>query len=128
MAKKNKLPDIKGAQVLVPTNVSESEIIGTRDDCFGKEYDLSTSECKRCGDSELCAVCFAQFMNKTRKQVEEENTFKDMESMVDPKLVAKYMRGLKRKGSEKKEVIHAAMEKFNLDKKTTRTIYKSLKK
>ena len=54
MAKKNKLPDIKGAQVLVPTNVSE--IIGTRDDCFGKEYDLSTSECKRCGDSELCAV------------------------------------------------------------------------
>ena len=70
MAKKNKLPDIKGAQVLVPTNVSE--IIGTRDDCFGKEYDLSTSECKRCGDSELCAVCFAQFMNKTRKQVEEE--------------------------------------------------------
>lgn len=126
MAKKNKLPDIKGAQVLVPTNVSE--IIGTRDDCFGKEYDLSTSECKRCGDSELCAVCFAQFMNKTRKQVEEENTFKDMESMVDPKLVAKYMRGLKRKGSEKKEVIHAAMGKFNLDKKTTRTIYKSLKK
>ena len=67
-------------------------------------------------------------MNKTRKQVEEENTFKDMESMVDPKLVAKYMRGLKRKGSEKKEVIHAVMEKFNLDKKTTRTIYKSLKK
>ena len=126
MAKKNKLPDIKGAQVLVPTNVAE--IIGTRDDCFGKEYDLSTSECKRCGDSELCAVCFAQFMNKTRKQVEEENTFKDMESMVDPKLVAKYMRGLKRKGSEKKEVLNAAMEKFNLDKKPTRTIYKSLKK
>ena len=30
MAKKNKLPDIKGAQVLVPTNVSE--IIGTRDE------------------------------------------------------------------------------------------------
>ena len=64
MAKKNKLPDIKGAQVLVPTNVSE--IIGTRDDCFGKEYDLSTSECKRCGDSELCAVCFAQFMKKKK--------------------------------------------------------------
>lgn len=116
----------KPENILVPTNVMQ--IIGTKDDkCFGKEYDLSTKECKVCGDSELCAVCFAQFMNKTRKEVESENSFKDLESTVDPAQIKKYMRGLKRKGAEKKEIIHSSMDRFSLDKKTIRKIYKELK-
>lgn len=125
MAKKKKknLPVI--SNVFVPTNVFDT--IGTKEDeCFGKEYDLSTQECKRCGDSEICAVCFAQFMNKTRKEVEEENNFKDMETTVDPSKIKKYMRGLKRKGKLKKEIIHSSMNKFNLDIKTIRSIYREL--
>lgn len=126
MAKKKQKRELVIKDVLVPTNVTQ--IIGTsKDPCFGKEYDLSTKECKVCGDSELCAVCFAQFMNKTRKEVESENSFKDLESTVDPAQIKKYMRGLKRKGAEKKEIIHSSMDKFSLDKKTIRKIYKELK-
>lgn len=120
--RKKKLPV---SDVFVPTNIFD--VIGTKEDvCFGKEYDLSTDECKRCGDSEICAVCFAQFMNKTRKQVEEENNFKDMETMVDPDKIKKYMRGLKRKNKSKKEIIHGCMDKYNLDIKTIRSIYREL--
>lgn len=127
MAKKKKKSSLPAKQDLfTPTNVMD--LIGAKSDpCFGKEYDLSTKECKRCGDSELCAVCFAQFMNKTRKEVEQENNFKDIESTVDPTLIKKYMRGLKRKGSDKKEIITKSIEKFELDKKTIRTIYRELK-
>lgn len=125
MTKKRERKEKKEVDLLVPTNVTE--IIGTKDDpCFGKEYDLSTKECKRCGDSELCAICFAQVMHKTRKEVEAENNFKDLETSVDESSIKKYMRGLKRKEEDRKTIISKSMDKFSLDKKTIRTIYKSL--
>ena len=54
MAKKKKqLPDLSKQDILTPIDVST---LGTNGDpCFGIGYDLSTKECKLCGDSELCA-------------------------------------------------------------------------
>lgn len=111
-------------EVLSVTHVNE--IGSDKDPCFGTMYDLSTPECKRCGDSEICALKFAQYMNITREQVEKENSFKDMDA-IDLESIKKYMRGLKRKGEEKKAIINKALDKFGLEKKEIRNIYRQLK-
>lgn len=126
MAKKKKANTLPAKKdILTVTDIST--LGSDADPCFGKEYNLSTPECKRCGDSEMCAIKFAQLMNLTREQVEKENTFKDMESTVDTETIKKYMRGLKRKGAEKKEIITKSLDKFGLEKKEIRSIYRQLK-
>lgn len=55
-------------------------LLGSKDDvCFGKHYDLSTEECKVCGDSELCSIAFGQNLHLRRKHIEENSRFKDIE-------------------------------------------------
>ena len=63
MAKKKKqLPDLSKQDILTPIDVST---LGTNGDpCFGIGYDLSTKECKLCGDSELCAFKMSQNLNR----------------------------------------------------------------
>ena len=79
MAKKQKqLPDLSSHDPLVPIDLTS--IGGNGDPCFGKAYDLSTKECKLCGDSELCAYRMSQLLNKTRKELEEKNVFKSLKS------------------------------------------------
>lgn len=69
--KKQTLPDIKNQDPLEPINIAE---LGSNSDpCFGTGYDLSTKECKLCGDSELCAFKMSQNMNITRKELEQKN-------------------------------------------------------
>lgn len=124
-SKKN-LPDLSKQDILEP--ITNIENLGSDNDpCFGKEFDLTSDECKMCGDSELCAICFAQKMNKTRSEIEEESHFKDLEKLIDIKSVKKYMRSLIRKDTPKKDIISKSMEKFELTKKDARSIYRSLK-
>lgn len=127
MAKKKKelVKELMKGDIFKP--MSTIDVLGTKNDpCFGLNYDLTTKECKLCGDSELCAICFAQGLNKTREQLEKEQHFKDLDVLVDVPGVQKYMRGLKRKGSDKKEIIEKSMNKFELPKKDIREIYRSL--
>lgn len=98
-----------------------------QDPCFGQSYDLSTKECKLCGDSELCAIKMAQTLKVTRKQLEEKNNYKDLDILEDIKGIKKYMRGLIRKGLDRKEIISKTVDKFETPKKTIRKIYKELK-
>ena len=67
MAKKKKqLPDLSKQDILTPLDVSQ---LGTNGDpCFGIGYDLSTKECKLCGDSELCAFKMKQNNKDKRKK------------------------------------------------------------
>lgn len=75
--KKQTLPDIKNQDPLEPINIAE---LGSNSDpCFGIGYDLSTKECKLCGDSELCAFKMSQNMNITRKELEQKNQYKDLD-------------------------------------------------
>lgn len=97
------------------------------DPCFGKAYDLSTKECKQCGDSELCAIKMSQQLNVTRKQLEEKNQYKDLDVLEDVAGMKKYIRGLIRKDKERKEIITKTSEKFEVPKKIVRKIYKELK-
>lgn len=111
---------------LTPLNLKEIGDINS-DPCFGKAYDLSTKECKLCGDSELCAIKMSQMLNVTRKELEEKNQYKDLDILEDVAGMKKYMRGLIRKGKERKEIIIKTSEKFEVPKKIVRKIYKELK-
>lgn len=122
--KKETLPDLNKHDILKPLSVTS---IGTNGDpCFGKSYDLTTPECKMCGDSELCAIVFAQNMNKTREELEKENKYKDMEILIDISSVKKYMRALKRKEEAKKDILDKATVKFKITRDEAREIYRSL--
>lgn len=124
--KKQTLPDISKHDPLVPIDITQ---LGTNGDpCFGKGYDLTTKECKLCGDSELCAFKMSQELRITRKELEEKNKYKDLDVLEDVDGIKKYMRNLKRKGLEKKEIISKAVEKFEVPRDTIRKLYKELKK
>lgn len=91
---------IKQFDITEPIDLS---IIGTAEDpCFGKLYDPQASECKRCGDSEICAIAMGQNNHLKRALVEAEKNFKDLEEdkievKKDPKLIRKSIRGRVRK-------------------------------
>lgn len=120
--KKSKLPDISTHDILTPLDVSK---LGTNDDpCFGIGYDLSTKDCKLCGDSELCAFKMSQNLNITRKELEAKNNYKDLDVLEDTVGIKKYIRGLIRKEKDKKEIISKAVEKFEVPKKRIRELYR----
>ena len=126
MAKKEKmLPDLTKQDPLVPIDITR---LGTNGDpCFGKEYNLATKECKMCGDSELCAFKMSQVLKITRKELEEKNHYKDLDTLEDVEGIKKYMRSLKRKGLTRKEIVSKCNTKFEVPKKDLRTIFKQLK-
>lgn len=124
--KKQTLPDIKNQDPLEPINIAELGSNG--DPCFGIGYDLSTKECKLCGDSELCAFKMSQNMNITRKELEQKNQYKDLDVLEDTVGIKKYIRGLIRKGKERKEIITKTIEKFEVPRKRIRELYKECKK
>lgn len=83
--KKDKLKEVRKeletGDILEPIDITK---LGSGSDpCFGKHYDLSTKECKMCGDSELCCIKFTALMGETRKELEAETKFKDLEPLVD---------------------------------------------
>ena len=126
MAKKKKnLPDLSKQDPLIPIDLAS---IGTNGDpCFGKGYDLSTRECKQCGDSELCALKMSQVLGKTRKELEKENKYKDLDVLEDVDGIKKFMRRLKRKGEKRRAIVLQAAEKFEVTTTMLRKIYKELK-
>lgn len=126
MAKKKKptLPDLSKVD---PLDVIDVTQLGSNDPCFGKGYNLSTKECKLCGDSELCALKMAQVLKITRKELEEKNHYKDLDTLEDVEGIKKYMRSLKRKGLDRKEIVSKCNTKFEVPKKDLRTIFKQLK-
>lgn len=112
-----------------PLQVIDLKSLGTNQDvCFGKNYNLSTKECKLCGDSELCAFATSQALNITRKELEKKNNYKDLDVLEDTDGIKKYIRSLKRKGKARKEIIESAVAKFEVPKDRIRTIYLSMKK
>lgn len=128
MAKKRKPKKkaTKGINTLEPIDLAK---VGTADDpCFGKLYDLSTEECKRCGDSELCCTVFSQSMDKARKKFEKSNRVKDME-LTEPKVneaLAKWVKEKKDEGLKRSEVIKKAKKTFGSTREEIKEIWKTL--
>ena len=128
MAKKKKstIPDLSKVDPLDVIDVTKLGMY-EYDPCFGKGYNLSTKECKLCGDSELCALKMAQVLKITRKELEEKNHYKDLDTLEDVEGIKKYMRSLKRKGLTRKEIVSKCNTKFEVPKKDLRIIFKQLK-
>lgn len=124
--KKDKLKEVRKeletGDILEPIDITK---LGSGNDpCFGKNYDLSTKECKMCGDSELCCIKFTALMGKTRKELEAETKFKDLEPLVDIEGCKKYYRKLVREKLGKKEILDKLQSKFELSRKEARYIYR----
>ena len=130
MAKKKKQQEEKLPEITQKEfpKVIDIESIGnpSGDPCFGTKYDLTTDECKMCGDSELCCIKMSQALKVTRKELEAKNHYKDLETLEDVNGIKKYIRGLKRKGKTRKEIVEKASVKFEVPKKDIRLIYKSM--
>ena len=112
--KKDKLKDareeLESGDILEPMDISK---LGTNGDvCFGKHYDLSTKECKMCGDSELCCIKFTDLMGKTRKELEADTQCK------------KYYRKLVRDKLGKREILDKLQSRFELSRKEARDLYR----
>ena len=54
------------------------------------------------------------YLNITRKELEQKNQYKDLDVLGDTVGIKKYIRGLIRKGKDKKEVITKTVEKFEV--------------
>lgn len=123
MAKRQKQTNLPATtSLLTPINL---KMIGSNNDpCFGKSYDLSTKECKMCGDSELCCIKMAENLGKTRKQLESENQYKDLEDKIDIEGLKKLYKAQKKKGKSKKEIIDLFQSKYELTQKEARTLYR----
>ena len=123
--KKRDLPDISKVDPLVPLDIDS---IGSNGDpCFGKGYDLTTNECKMCGDSELCCIKFAAALGKTRKELEKENDDKDLETLVDIPAVTTTIRALNRKGEDRKTIRQKLQAKYHLSESEAKDLYKKYK-
>lgn len=130
MAKKKQieqeqLPEVVTKEFPKPIDV---ESIGSNGDpCFGTKYDLTTEECKMCGDSELCCIKFAALMGKTRKELEKENHYKDLEILVDIPAVKKTIRQLLKKGEDRITIRQKLQAKYGVTELEAKQLYKQYK-
>lgn len=99
------------------------------DPCFGKHYDLSAEECKRCGDSELCAAVFSRTnAKKLRDKETKGNRYKDME-LEDPgkplnEALLNWVKEKKEEGLKRSEIIKKAKKTFGSTRKEVKELYK----
>lgn len=73
------------------------ELLGSKDDpCFAKLHDPRAQECKRCGDSEICAIAMGQANHMLRLAEHKKKSFKDLEERdikpADKKVLGKSVR------------------------------------
>lgn len=129
MSKRKARKETKEVNFLKPIDITA---FGTDSDpCFGKLYNPSTEECRRCGDSELCAVIFAQKMKKERTKEKATTRFKDEELEVDkPKgqedWLSTFVRERKAEGLTRAAIIKAAKNTFGSTREEIKKIYKNV--
>lgn len=85
------------------------------DPCFGKEYDLTTSECQACGDHELCAISFTRTIRDKRKKFELETDVKDKEisELETIKEIKDFVKDKLSKGFSDKRAFSKASTRFH---------------
>lgn len=126
MAKKRKAREkTDDINLMKPIDITK---FGSDDDpCFGKLYNLSAEECRRCGDQELCSIVFGQGLHLKRKEVEKETRFKDIEIAPKNESLIKWVKEKHKEGLSRSEVIKKARNTFGSSRDDIKTIYKNLK-
>ena len=130
MSKKERTPHkksiIEPEDFLKPIDITQ---FGNEDDpCFGKLYNLSDMACKRCGDSSLCGLVFGQNLNVTRKKIEKDSRFKDLEKPDEISNPALYnwVKSKKEDGLTRSEIIKRAKSVYGSSREEIKKIYNSL--
>lgn len=129
MAKKDRVPRNKTEDIDLMEPIDITQFGTDQDPCFGKEYNLSTPECKRCGDSELCAIVMGQNNHIKREKIEAEGRFKDLEiakSDSNPAL-ENWVKTKISEGLTRSEIISKAKNTFGSTRKEIKDIYKKYK-
>ena len=122
-----KKKEVKVKQEIFQPTILLKDLGSDKDPCFGKLYDLTTNECKQCGDSELCCIKFAEKMGTTRKELEKVSKYKDLEVLLDKKAVFKSIRNHKRKGLKRPEILDRIQAKYNLSREEAKMLYEDYK-
>lgn len=129
MAKKRKArkDKVKSVNMLKPLEPIDIMALGTDDDpCFGKHFDMTEDECKRCGDCNLCQIVTNQKTIKLRGKVESENRFKDLE--LDDAKALELVKKLRKKDTDDKTIIKKLMRRFGFDDKKAKALITQKKK
>lgn len=127
MKKKKKESGLTVKQEVFKPTVLLKDLGSDKDPCFGNLYDLTTAECRQCGDSELCCIKFAEKMGTTRAELEKHTKFKDLEVLIDKKAVNKSIRNYKRKGLKGSEILDRIQAKYALSREEAKILYKEYK-
>ena len=77
-----------------------------------------------CGDSEICCIKFTDLMRKTRKELEADTQYKDLEPLIDMAGCKKYYRKLVRDKLGKREILDKLQSRFELSRKEARDLYR----
>lgn len=105
----SKVPESRFVEPIDPLKFGSAD-----DPCFGKLYDLTTPECKSCGDIELCAIAKSQGLRLQRLNMEKLQAFKDLTMQPDEKEDALRKWLLENKETKKRgTLILEAKQKFN---------------
>lgn len=96
-----------------------------KDSCYGKHYSIAASECKRCGDSDVCAILSQNQLHKEIAKEEKKGRFMDVEEgeLLDTQN-KKIRKLLKIKGEKTpgkwlslSKLVPKVRDKFNLTEK-----------
>ncbi len=66
----------------------------------------------------MCIQNVTEYEYHKERALEQKNQYKDLDVLEDTVGIKKYIRGLIRKGKERKEVITKTVEKFEVPRKT----------
>lgn len=112
-------------QMLAPLDVTKFG--GPDDPCFGKYHDLKATECRNCGDSELCAIAMSYKGIAMRQKLEMETSFKDIEDVgidLKEKRIKRYIKKKLAKGLEIRKIYKKAARRYNIPILRIEEIYK----
>lgn len=122
---------IKEVDLLKPIDLT---VVGTPDDpCFGKLHDSTHETCRRCGDSEVCAMVYGQTNHIKRFKEESSSNLMDTpdKEPLSATLLSRFIR-LRLKKIKKSSVVKirfAVMARFGVsEKKFDKLLLKVLKK
>lgn len=107
--------------------------IGTPDDpCFGKEYDPRDSDCRNCGDIELCAIAQMQNNRINRAKLAESYDFKDLDEAEfrdgeDKKKAKELIKKYQDRGYSKQKAKRLLQKRLNMDDERTEELLNTYK-
>ncbi len=116
---------------------------GSDDDpCFGKHFDMTTKQCKVCGDAQFCQIKTGQNQHLLRDGKSKEKEYLDYNpennelttsnelecDVTTKKRVVRFMKRKIAKGVKPIKIRKLAIEKYEISKSDSKIIFNKIKK